>query len=63
VSGLGALLGVLREHGILPMTVISSDPVEVLIAEYRRWLVIERGLAVLRHRSQFEYHGLRQGRS
>jgi integrase/recombinase XerD len=45
VSGLGALLGVLGEHGILPMTVISSDPVEVLIAEYRRWLVTERGLA------------------
>jgi integrase/recombinase XerD len=45
VSGLGAVLGVLGEHGIVPRAVTSSDPVEVLIVEYRRWLVAERGLA------------------
>jgi site-specific recombinase XerD len=44
-SGLGGALRVLRERGIVPTSAVSSDPVDVLIAEYRRWLVAERGLA------------------
>ncbi len=44
-SGLGAALRVLREHGVIPTTVISSDLVELLIVDYRRWLRVERGLA------------------
>src|SRR5215469_9880902 len=44
-SGLGAALRVLREHGVVPRQAVDSDPVDVLIADYRRWLVVERGLA------------------
>jgi integrase/recombinase XerD len=44
-SGLGAALRVLREHGVVPVQAISQEPVDVLMADYRRWLVAERGLA------------------
>lgn len=44
-SGLGAMLRVLRQHAIVPVDVASDDPVDVLVADYRRWLVAERGLA------------------
>lgn len=42
---MGAVLRVLRVHGVVPVPASSADPVEVLIGEYRRWLVVERGLA------------------
>jgi len=48
VSGLRSfnpLLGYLRRQGALAEPVTSSDPVEVLVAEYREWLLFERGLA------------------
>jgi site-specific recombinase XerD len=44
-SGLGGALRVLREHGVVPTAAVSSDPVDVLITEYRRWLTAERGLS------------------
>jgi site-specific recombinase XerD len=44
-SGLGAVLRVLREHAVVPIPPVSSDPVDVLIGDYRRWLAAERGLA------------------
>lgn len=44
-SGLGGMLRVLRQHGVVPVEVVSDDPVEALIAEFRQWLTVERGLA------------------
>lgn len=44
-SSLGALLRVLRDHGIIPVTAPDSDPVAILITDFRRWLAGERGLS------------------
>lgn len=48
------LLSYLRSQGVLGESVPPSGPVEVLLTDYRRWLVGERGLAdatVLRYES------------
>ena len=45
--GLGPLLGYLRRLGVVPtpIPVAPTTPTEVLLADYRRYLVSERGLA------------------
>lgn len=45
VRSFDPLLGYLRHHGVLAEPMTSSDPVEVLVVEYREWLLVERGLA------------------
>lgn len=45
VRSFNPLLGHLRHQGALADSVASTDPVEVLVAEYREWLLVERGLA------------------
>jgi integrase/recombinase XerD len=45
--GLGPVLGLLRGRGVVPGPELAADatPVEALLADYRAWLVAERGLA------------------
>jgi site-specific recombinase XerD len=45
VRSLDPLLDYLESEGVLPTEPAPSAPVEVLIAHYRAWLVLERGLA------------------
>lgn len=45
VRGLRALLDYLQSSGVLAPQVAPTTPVDDVIAEYRAWLVVERGLA------------------
>lgn len=54
-KGIAPLLRFLRDRGLAPAVIVSmpgSSPAEVLLAEYRRYLMVERGLAdsTVRHR-------------
>jgi len=54
-KGIEPLFRFLRDRGVAPAVLASvpgSSPVEVLLAEYRRYLIVERGLAdsTVRHR-------------
>lgn len=45
VRSLTPLLDYLRSQGLLVMEALPSTPVEELVADYRAWLVVDRGLA------------------
>ncbi|MGH3452006.1 MAG: tyrosine-type recombinase/integrase [Haloechinothrix sp.] len=45
VRSFNPLLEYLRREGVLPAPAEPSSPVEMLMADYRRWLVVDRGLA------------------
>lgn len=43
---LGLLLGHLRDRDVIPSAVVASlTPMEELVGRYRRWLIVDRGLA------------------
>ena len=43
--GMRAPLGYLREIGVTPAPVVADGPVELVLEEYRRYLLVERGAA------------------
>ena len=45
VRSLNPLLDYLTREGVLAEPAAPSTPVEILMADYRRWLVVDRGLA------------------
>ena len=46
VHALDPLLKYLKSEGVLPQDDVPSSPVHTLLAHYRTWLVVERGLAI-----------------
>ena len=45
VRNFNPLLEYLTREGVLAVRAVPSTPVEMLLTDYRRWLVVDRGLA------------------